>query len=367
MFKEKYKMTIQNQWKRLAIGGVAALTLTAGTLWAVDNVSAASPTSGWATTVQQQVMEFAGRGGQHGPGGRGGRGGADKAFMGDHQQYLADALGITTDELSAAQSTARDAALAAALADGSITQEQVDGIEAQQALQAYLSTTYSDTRPEGEHSALIEEALDAGAITQAQADLLSTAVTMRAEGEGGKRGGRGGMAQGEMNRGEMNRGEMNRGGMHMSGGAAQAKGDEHEAFLAEALGITVEELDAAQSAARDAALEAAIADGTITQEQVDRMSAQRSFQEYLQETYADTRPEETMAVLIQDAVDAGAISQTEADLLLEGGSRMGPGDNGSRTPRNGGQRGPGAEDGTPQPETEPNSDESQGQSPNSNS
>ena len=61
-----------------------------------------------------------------GPGGRG--------FMGgdvDHSQRLADALGITVDELEAAQESAHEAAIAQAIEDGGITQEQADEMQAQ--------------------------------------------------------------------------------------------------------------------------------------------------------------------------------------------------------------------------------------------
>ena len=336
-------MNIQNQWKRLAIGGVAALTLTAGTLWAVDSVSAASPTTGWVSTLSQQVQEFSGRGGPHGPGkGHGG------ALFGDQEQYLANALGISVEQLDAAQSSAREAGLNAALADGSITQEQFDAFQAKQALQEYLRTTYADARPEGTKAELIQEALTAGAITQAQADLLST-NSMRMGLAGGK-------------------------GMRDSGRGEMGSVD-REALLAEALGITVDELDTAQSAAHDAAIAAAVADGTITQEQADRMSAQQTFQEYLRATYPDARPQETMEVLIQNAVDAGAITQAQADLLLSGDGHKGPGSmDGRRGPRDGGMRGPGmsapnSQDDTPRPDTQPNNSDdsdSQGESANSN-
>ncbi len=433
-------MNIQNQWKRLAIGGVAALTLTAGTFWAVDNVSAASPTTGWVSTLSQQVQQFAGRGGPHGPGG-----GPDGALFGDQRQYLADALGITVDQLEAAQSSAREAGLSAALADGTITQEQFDAVQAQQALQTYLRTTYADARPEGTRAEQIQEALTAGAITQTQADLLSASPMLTGpDGGKGMRGpgpgemGRGEMGHGEMGHGEMGRGEMGRGemgqggpagflpgdqqqyladalgisteqlqsaqetvrndiidqavtdgtitqeqadqlkageripGLHMPGGPEMDNVD-REALLAGALGITVEELDAAQTAAHDAAIAAAVADGTITQEQADRMTAQQAFQDYLRATYPDTRPQETMAVLIQNAVDAGAITQAQADLLLSGDGRMGPGGlDGFRGPREGGMRGPGmsapnSQNEPTQPDTQPNSsDDSQGTSTNSN-
>ncbi|MEZ4620006.1 MAG: hypothetical protein R2867_31505 [Caldilineaceae bacterium] len=61
-------MKLQTQWKRLLIGGAAALTLTAGTFWAVDNVSAAAPQA-LLTQMAQQMPGFGGPGGGGGSGG----------------------------------------------------------------------------------------------------------------------------------------------------------------------------------------------------------------------------------------------------------------------------------------------------------
>jgi hypothetical protein len=56
----------------------------------------------------------------------------------DMDTLLAEALGIGVDELLAAQEAAREAAIEQALADGKITEEQVAIMEARQALQKYL-------------------------------------------------------------------------------------------------------------------------------------------------------------------------------------------------------------------------------------
>lgn len=263
-------MKMQTQWKRLLIGGAAALTLTAGALWTVDNVSAASTTGNWATNVTQQVMEFAGRGGHHGPGHDGpGRDGA--FFGGDQEQYLADALGITVEELQAAQTTVRNN--------------------------------------------LIDQAVANGDITQEQADQLKAGERVRVP------------------------------GLRMKGAPGDAAAVDHDALLADALGITVDELDAAKSAARDAALADALANGEITQEQVDQMAAQKAFRDYLHEQYADERPTATLEELIQEAVAAGAITQTQADLLLSAPAHMGPRGHGDEFGAPDGEfRGPGLRD-----------------------
>jgi hypothetical protein len=84
----------------------------------------------------------------------------------DGQKLLADALGITVDDLKAASTKAEAAALAQAVTDGRLTQEQADVIAAQRAFQEYLRSQQKSYADE------VQAALDAGAITQAQADLL---------------------------------------------------------------------------------------------------------------------------------------------------------------------------------------------------
>lgn len=263
-------MSKQIGWKGLLIGGTAALALTAGAFWAVDQASAADATATWRAGITQQVMEFAGHGGRGGPDGGHGMGGLDMhgegAFLGDQEQYLADALGITVEELQSAHETARNAMLDQAVADGTLTQEQADQIKA------------------GEHVRVP--------------------------------------------------------GLKMRGGPGMDESVDQDAFLADALGITVDQLDAARTTARDAAIAAALADGTITQEQVDRMNAQQALHDYIRTTYADARPTAAMEDLIQEAVTAGALTQDQADLLLSGPGFMGPGGHdGFRGGRDGGMRG----------------------------
>jgi hypothetical protein len=84
----------------------------------------------------------------------------------DGEALLAEALGITTDKLETAYNDAEAAALAQAVTDGVLTQEQADLMTARRALQEYWATqqqTYAE---------IVQGALDAGAITQEQADLL---------------------------------------------------------------------------------------------------------------------------------------------------------------------------------------------------
>ena len=126
----------------------------------------------------------------------GGRWGGWLAGQGlDFDTYLADALGISVDELAAARAEALDAHLAALVADGSITQDQADLIKARQALAA--SDTFKADLQSAYESALAQAVAD-GTITQAQADLL---LAERADNAGfGLRGGFGGMGGGRRGR-----------------------------------------------------------------------------------------------------------------------------------------------------------------------
>lgn len=117
------------------------------------------------------------------------------------------------------------------------------------------------------------------------------------------------------------------------------------ALLAEELGVSVETLEAAQQAAREAAQAQALDEGLITQEQVDQMQARKALSEYLdyeallEEAFAMTPAEvreavqsdeldpETIreglvaareAALVQAVVD-GVITQEQAEELADGG------------------------------------------------
>jgi multidrug efflux pump subunit AcrA (membrane-fusion protein) len=92
---------------------------------------------------------------------------------------------------------------------------------------------------------------------------------------------------------------------------------DHEALLAEALDITVEDLQAAQAEAKDTALAQAVEDGKITQEQVDDMNAMKALHEYLQEQGLQDSMRSMYSDALQGAVDASVITQEQADKLLE--------------------------------------------------
>jgi peroxiredoxin len=189
-------MTKKQLWTRLTIIGMVVVLFAVGATAAF----AASSTARLAPFNQTNAQ---------GPRGFGPRGNID------FQALLAEALGISVDELQAAQQQAREAAIQQALDDGLITQEQADRMQ--------------------------------------QSD--------------GRRFGPGGP------------GFRGRGGPDFHG--PRDGGIDHQALLAEALGISVDELQAAQKEAREAGLQQALDEGLITQEQVDLMQAHEALKDYL--------------------------------------------------------------------------------------
>lgn len=124
----------------------------------------------------------------------------------DANALLADALGITADELTAAREQVQQDALAAAVEAGSLTQEEADLMTARQAVQEYLTPLV-----ESAYSEALAAAVADGAITQEQADAL-TAQGWGTRGFGGGHGifGEGGPGMG--GRGGRHGGMMERGG-----------------------------------------------------------------------------------------------------------------------------------------------------------
>jgi len=178
--------------------------------------------------------------GDRGPGRPGDRDGAS-------QEQLASALGITTDELTAAYEKANQAALDKAVAEGLITQAQADEL---------TQNSGADVFPFG------------------------------------------GRWQGWLSQ----------------------KGIDYDALLADALGISTDELNAARQKAQEAALDQAVADGRLTQEQADLMKARQAL-------YGNTKFQSAMQTAFEDAVKQavsdGVITQAQADALLAEKAAMG--------------------------------------------
>ncbi len=124
-------MNVSKTWKRILIGGAAALTLAGGLLISAGPVSAqeAPPQrpdrSAWQGVRPHRPMPWVG-------------GGPDGELRSAYQEHLAEALGVSVEELDAARESAQAAMLEEAVAEGRITQEQADLIQAGMALRDYI-------------------------------------------------------------------------------------------------------------------------------------------------------------------------------------------------------------------------------------
>lgn len=106
----------------------------------------------------------------------------------DYDTLLANALGITTDQLKAAREQVKSAQLEAQVASGQLTQVQADAIRARDALFADAKFQAS---MKSAFEAGVKQAVTDGVITQAQADQI---IADNASGPGFPGGGHGGPA-----------------------------------------------------------------------------------------------------------------------------------------------------------------------------
>ncbi|MFZ0547493.1 MAG: hypothetical protein WAM60_18750 [Candidatus Promineifilaceae bacterium] len=90
----------------------------------------------------------------------------------DFDALVADALGISVDDLQAARDEVFANNLAQQVEDGVITQEQADMIQARKAVQDYVDTDAISSALQSAYESAVNDALAAGAITQDQADLM---------------------------------------------------------------------------------------------------------------------------------------------------------------------------------------------------
>jgi hypothetical protein len=98
----------------------------------------------------------------------------------DYESYLADALGISVDDLTAARQSASDARLAAAVDDGRLTQEQADMMQARQALAEYINPETLMTAALGITPEQLQAYRDEGLSTsEILAELGMTATEVR--------------------------------------------------------------------------------------------------------------------------------------------------------------------------------------------
>jgi polyhydroxyalkanoate synthesis regulator phasin len=141
-------------------------------------------------------------------------------------------------------------------------------------------------------STALAQAVEQGLITQAQADELTSNGTAFPFG---------------------NRWE---------GWLAQ-NGFDFNALLADALGITVDKLQAAYAQAYNTRIDQAVTDGKLTQEQADLMKGQYALQN--DETFQASM-QSAYEAAIQQAVKDGVITQAQADLILKNSAKPGLGD-----------------------------------------
>jgi len=152
---------------------------------------------------------------------------------------------------------------------------------------ADLNAAYENAK-----TAAIDQALEKGLITQAQADQLKS------------------------NRAAFPFGDW-------WGGWMTQNGIEFDALLAQALGITPEKLQAAQTQAFEARIDQAVADGNLSQEQANLMKGQHAL--FSNEGFR-TSMQNSYKAAVQKAVTEGVITQAQADaILLEKGSMNFPG------------------------------------------
>ena len=246
-------------WKWVSVLGSVAVVVAMLGVWLFGGTSVASASQVTEESLQTLTQSSTGPGlfGDgylaHGGWGRGGFWGPGDERI-DYQQLLADALGITVEELQDAFEQARATA--------------------------------------------IEQAVEQGLITQEQADEM---IVWGDKGFGSRALGRLGGPKGL--------GPKDRGAV--PGGAIDGN-----ALLAEALGISVEELQAAREQANQAALDQALAEGIITQEQADQIAVRKDLQSYLDRNALLAEALGMTAEELQAAFDEG---KTLSDLLGEQG------------------------------------------------
>lgn len=98
-------------------------------------------------------------------------------------------------------------------------------------------------------------------------------------------------------------------------------GDQGEA-LADALDISVEELEAARDEVHAAALADAVEAGILTQEQADMIDARRAVKDYMDVDGLQAAAQAAYEAAVEEALADGVIDQEQADALL---SDAGPG------------------------------------------
>ena len=265
-------LTLSRKILYMVLGGIMALAIIGAAIGGGTAVFAQEDVSPPAT---EEALP--GSGPHGGEGQRGQR--PDRGGFGDQDSYLADALGISVEELQSAKEAVRTAymeeAVTQALADGLITEEQAEAIlsgerpegnidfrgifnkgdreEGEDALAAELGISVDELEAakEAAHEAAIAQAITDGVITQEEADLWAAGQALREY---------------------MDHDAVLADILGLSVEELEAaKEDGSLRDLVEASGLTPEEMMTAMQAAHETAVSQAVADGVITQEQADQL------------------------------------------------------------------------------------------------
>jgi len=231
-----------NKWIIFVISGTLVLAAAAGYLF-INEVTTASaavenmmPSDRFISTINTEVGPDSDGFNHRGRPGFPGRGSGENDF-------LTEALGISSEELQAARERAQQAALDQSLADGTITQEQYDM-------------------------------------------MVLRGSRFLGRGGFGARGPKGGDAI------------------------------DYDALLANELGISTDDLTAAREKARELATEQALADGVLTQEQVDMLEARKALQEYID---MDSLLAQSFGLTVEELAAARDEGKSMSDILAEQG------------------------------------------------
>lgn len=190
----------KRKWSVLVVAGV--VTVLVGLLAAVAMAQTVTPEAEEGDQAQPDTLLPFGGFGRHGGFGRFGEAGSDR------DENLAEALGITVEELQAAREQAFQSSVADAVAEGLITQEQADLMLAMQALKSTIdrqallaealgmtvdeleaalaegqslwdlmfekeiSPSELQTKMQAAYEAAVQQAVADGVITQEQADAI---------------------------------------------------------------------------------------------------------------------------------------------------------------------------------------------------
>lgn len=147
-----------------------------------------------------------------------------------------------------------------------------------------LSTAYQEAT-----QAALEQAVEEGLITQAQADQLSDRGFVFPFGRGWA-------------------------------GWLSENGIDFDTLLADSLGITVDQLSEAYSQAIEARIDQAVADGRISEDQADLMKGRYAL--FSNESFLSAM-RSAFEAAVQQAAESGVITQAQADRILSSDTGMG--------------------------------------------